>query len=265
MITRDELVNEGARDELVNEEARDELVKEEVRGSIKNSVSSVFSASSVYIYIFLRTLCLVAVTVYFTSAGSRLGSLYLDANALLMQFFIIYSYFTDGLANAAEALSGEYVGRQDRVGLLRVIRQLFLWGFGLALVFTLLYAVCGSWFLSLLTNQQAVLETARPYLPWLVAVPCVAFAAFVWDGVYIGMTLTRRMFLSMLVSAIVFFVLWFALGNRYGNHALWLAFLAYLATRSLMQTLLWPPTVAWRARWWGPCRSSGTRPGDRRI
>jgi len=191
---------------------------------------------AVYRDIFLRTLCLVAVTVYFTSAGSRLGTLYLDANALLMQFFIIYSYFTDGLANAAEALSGEYVGRRDGVGLRRVVRQLFCWGVALALVFTVVYAVGGQWFLSLLTNQQEVLQTARPYLPWLVAVPLVALPAFIWDGVYIGMTLTGRMFLSMLVSAIVFFVLWFLLGPS--NHVLWFAFLAYLATRSLMQTVL---------------------------
>ena len=209
-----------------------------------------FSLFTLHFSLFMRTLCLVAVTVYFTTAGSRLGGLYLDANALLMQFFIIYSYFTDGLANAAEALSGEYVGRQDGVGLRLVVRSLFCWGLGLALVFTVLYATCGSWFLSLLTNQQPVLETACPYLPWIVAIPLVALAAFIWDGVYIGMTATRRMFLSMLVAAIVFFVSWFLLhsftqaqgdyllGPRFGNHALWFSFLAYLGTRSLMQTLL---------------------------
>ena len=199
--------------------------------------------------LFLRTLCLVAVTVYFTTAGSRLGGLYLDANALLMQFFIVFSYFTDGLANAAEALSGEYVGRRDREGLLRVVRQLFLWGFGLALVFTALYASCGSLFLSLLTHQQAVVQTAHAYLPWVVAIPLVAFCAFVWDGVYIGMTRTTHMFVSMLVSALVFFASWFLLhhftqsqadfrASQLGNHALWFSFLAYLATRSLMQTVL---------------------------
>ncbi|MBQ6190117.1 MAG: MATE family efflux transporter [Bacteroidaceae bacterium] len=199
--------------------------------------------------LFLRTLCLIAVTVYFTTAGSRLGGLYLDANALLMQFFIVFSYFTDGLANAAEALSGEYVGRRDREGLLRVVRQLFLWGFGLALVFTALYASCGSLFLSLLTNQQAVVQTAHAYLPWVIAIPLVAFCAFVWDGVYIGMTRTTHMFVSMLVSALVFFASWFLLhhftqsqadfrASQLGNHALWFSFLAYLATRSLMQTVL---------------------------
>ena len=212
------------------------------KGEGLSAIKSLPSFGGVGGGLFLRTLCLMAVTVYFTTAGSRMGSLYLDANALLMQFFVIFSYFTDSLANAAEALCGERVGRHDRAGLLAVVRSLFRWGFALALVFTLLYAVAGSWFLSLLTSHQEVLLTARPYLPWLVAVPVVSLPAFIWDGVYIGMTATRRMFLSMLVAAIVFFALWFLLGSGYGNHALWLSFLAYLATRSLLQTLLFRPT-----------------------
>lgn len=207
-------------------------VKGEYCKSIKNSVSSV------YVYIFLRTLCLVAVTVYFTTAGSRMGTLTLDANAILMQFFIVYSYFTDGLANAAEALSGNYLGRQDSSGLRLIIRRLLLWGFCLALFFMVLYASIGSYFLYILTNQQEVVSFALHYLPWVVVIPLMAFSAFIWDGVYIGMTLTRQMFQSMLASSIVFFVLWLVLESSYGNHALWLAFVAYLGTRSLMQTIL---------------------------
>lgn len=206
----------------------------------ETSVRSVLSVFSVYIYIFLRTLCLVAVTVFFTSAGSRMGTLTLDANTLLMQLFIVFSYFTDGLANAAEALSGEHVGKKDRAGLLATVGGLFRWGFVLAFLFTVVYAAAGPWLLSLLTNQQAVTSFALSYLAWIVTVPLVSVAAFVWDGIYIGMTLTRRMFLSMFLSAIVFFVLWFLLGPRFGNHALWLSFLSYLATRSLMQTALFP-------------------------
>lgn len=40
--------------------------------------------------IFLRTLCLIAVTTYFTAAGSAQGNMVLAANTLLMQFFIIF-------------------------------------------------------------------------------------------------------------------------------------------------------------------------------
>ena len=193
---------------------------------------------SVNVDLFVRSLCFMGVYFGYSAIAARFGDTALAVASLMMNLLMVFSYFTDGLANAAEALSGKFVGRGDRQGLRVIVRQLFCWGGGLALFFTLCYVFGGSWILSILTNQQAVVRTALAYMVWVYAVPFVALAAFVWDGVYIGMTATRQMFLSMFVAAIVFFALWFLLGNRYGNHALWLAFLAYLATRGLMQTLL---------------------------
>ena len=46
--------------------------------------------------IFLRTLCLVAVTLFFTSAGAGQGEIILAVNTLLMQLFTLYSYIMDG-------------------------------------------------------------------------------------------------------------------------------------------------------------------------
>ncbi len=60
--------------------------------------------------IFLRTVCLVAVNLFFTAAGSRESTLVLAVNTLLMTLFTIFSYFMDGFAYAAEALSGKYYG-----------------------------------------------------------------------------------------------------------------------------------------------------------
>lgn len=232
------LLSSSKERELLRDAFRKRLSKrnERVALSLDNLRFWRTKEGTLYRDLFLRTLCLVGVTVYFTTAGSRMGTLTLDANALLMQFFMLYSYFTDALANAAEALSGEYLGRRDGAGLRGVVRQLFAWGGCFALVFTLLYATAATPILHLFTNQTEVIAYARPYLPWVIAIPLVSLAAFIWDGVYIGLTLTSRMFLSMLVSAIVFFALWLLLGP--GNHALWFSFVAYLATRSLMQTVL---------------------------
>lgn len=232
------LLSSSKERELLRDAFRKRLSKrnERVALSLDNLRFWRTKEGTLYRDLFLRTLCLVGVTVYFTTAGSRMGTLTLDANALLMQFFMLYSYFTDALANAAEALSGEYLGRRDGAGLRGVVRQLFGWGSCFALVFTLLYATAATPILHLFTNQTEVIAYARPYLPWVIAIPFVSLAAFIWDGVYIGLTLTSRMFLSMLVSAIVFFALWLLLGP--GNHALWFSFVAYLATRSLMQTVL---------------------------
>ena len=64
--------------------------------------------------IFLRTLCLVAVTLFFTSAGASQGEIILAVNTLLMQLFTLFSYVMDGFAYAGEALSGRYIGAHNR-------------------------------------------------------------------------------------------------------------------------------------------------------
>ena len=73
--------------------------------------------------IFLRTLCLVAVTLFFTSAGAAQGDMTVAANALLMQFFTILSYIMDGLAYAAEALTGKHIGARDAASLQTTVRR----------------------------------------------------------------------------------------------------------------------------------------------
>lgn len=186
--------------------------------------------------IFFRTLCLVAVTTYFTSRGAEQGDVILAVNTLLMQLFTLYSYIMDGFAYAGEALTGRYVGAHNRVDLERMIRALFAWGIGLALTFTLLYGIGGSSFLGLLTNEREVLNASSDYFYWVLAIPLAGMAAFLWDGIYIGATASRQMLYSMLVASASFFLLQGLLQQQMGNHALWMAFIVYLFLRGLVQT-----------------------------
>ena len=96
--------------------------------------------------IFFRTLCLIAVTVFFTSTGAAYGDVVLAVNALLMQLFTLYSYFMDGFAYAGEALTGKYIGAKDNQSLRLTIRHLFKCGIALSLLFTLLYGAGGKAF-----------------------------------------------------------------------------------------------------------------------
>ena len=143
--------------------------------------------------IFLRTLCLIAVTTFFTSTGARQGDVILAVNTLLMQLFTLFSYIMDGFAYAAEALSGRYIGACDLKQLRYAVRNLFGWGIGMSLLFTLLYGAGGKNFLGLLTNDSQVIQMAGNYFYWVLAVPLVGFAAFLWDGILIGATATRQM------------------------------------------------------------------------
>ena len=186
--------------------------------------------------IFLRTLCLIGVTTFFTSTGARQGDVILAVNTLLMQLFTLFSYIMDGFAYAGEALSGRYVGACDLVRLRRAVRALFGWGVGLSLLFTLLYMIGGEGFLGLLTNDKVVIQTASHYFYWVLAIPLAGFAAFLWDGILIGATATRYMLWAMLVASGSFFLIYYVFSGATNNHMLWLACLVYLALRGVMQT-----------------------------
>ncbi len=188
--------------------------------------------------IFFRTLCLVIVTMFFTSAGAAQGEIVLAVNTLLMQLFTLFSYIMDGFAYAGEALAGRYIGAKNQTGLRNTVHHLFYWGFGLSLVFTILYAAGGKEFLGLLTNDTSVISASDTYFYWALIIPLAGFSAFLWDGIFIGATATRQMLYSMLVASASFFGVYYAFHPLLGNHALWLAFLVYLSLRGIVQTLL---------------------------
>lgn len=183
--------------------------------------------------IFLRTCCLVAVTLWFTRSGATQGSEILAANTLLMQVFTLFSYFIDGFAYSGEALCGRYLGERNDIDLRRCINVLTAIGAAISLIFTTIILIAGRYGLALLTNDQSVIDTAMQYFPFVLAIPIAGFMAFVYDGVCIGLTMTRSMLQSMLLSSAVFFVVWFYFTPQSGNYALWAAFLLYLLVRSI--------------------------------
>ncbi|MBD5322904.1 MAG: MATE family efflux transporter [Bacteroides sp.] len=188
--------------------------------------------------IFLRTCCLIAVTVWFTRVGSGQGVTVLAVNTLLMQFFILFSYFMDGFAFAGESLCGNCLGAADRPQLHRCIRALIGWGAGVAVIFTTIYYICGEWIMQLLSSDNNVIDASKEYFNWVLLIPAVGFLAFTWDGVYIGITRTREMLMSMLFSTAIYFILYATLYPHLGNHGLWIAFLSYLLTRGIVLHVL---------------------------
>jgi MATE family multidrug resistance protein len=185
--------------------------------------------------IFLRTLCLLAVTSFFTFAGTRQGDLILAANALLMQFFLLFSYFMDGFAYAGEALCGKAWGGAKWDAFQRTTRYLFIWGGTLSVIVTLVYYLAGTQLLTALTDHPSVVECAQAYLPYVSLIPLISFPAFLYDGIFIGITFTSGMLRALAVATLIFFALHLLLFPSMGNTALWLAFLAYLGTRGIVQ------------------------------
>ena len=160
-------------------------------------------------------------------------------NLLLLEFISLSAYGIDGLAFAAESISGKYFG-MGRLDLLkRSINVAFQIGMLIGLIGSLVFLVFGKSILELLTDQQEVIQAAIPYLPWIIVAPIIHSVAFIWDGVYIGCTASKQMKWSLLISTFLIFLPSYYFFNLFlGNHGIWLAFTLFMISRGVIQTVL---------------------------
>ena len=183
--------------------------------------------------IMIRSVALITAFALFVRQGAQFGPVTLAANAVLMNFFLVASYYLDGFATAAEQLAGRAIGARYRPAFERAVRLTLLWGFGLAGTTTLFFLVLGPAVVDLLTTSPEVRAATRPFILWAAITAVVGVLAFQMDGVYIGATWSRDMRNMMLLSLLLFVALIVVLVPVIGNHGLWLALLAFLGARGV--------------------------------
>ncbi len=208
------------------------------------SISEMFNLSKLKTFykvnsnIFIRTLALLFVLSFFTAESAKFGDSILAANTILLQMWIITAYAVDGFAFAAESLVGKFIGAKDFDKLKLSIKYLFVWGFGIGLLFTLVYLTVGDIIITLFTNNKVVIELASVFLFWTIISQLINCISFIWDGIYIGAIKTKVMRNSMLFSAFAVFLPTYYLTKGYlGNNSLWLALTLFMIIRALSLTL----------------------------
>lgn len=188
--------------------------------------------------IFIRTIVLISVISFFTMKSAEISDRVLAVNTILLQYLLLFSFIMDGFAYSAEALAGKYFGAKEKLMLNRLLKYIFVWGAILSIVFTILYLAFKNELLYLLTDNKLVIKDAKPYLFWVSLIPLASFAGFLWDGIYIGITASKQMRNTMLISAmLVFFPLYYLLVDKISNHALWLSMVLFLLSRGITQTI----------------------------
>ena len=187
----------------------------------------------------IRSFLLIISIAFFTNQSAKLGDNILAINMILLQSFYIFSYFSDGFAYAGEALTGRYIGSKDAVSLKKTIKLLLIWGFSISIPFTILYGLFPSTFVKIISNDPNILEQIQPYYVYMIIIPIITFAAFIWDGIYIGATASKAVRNTMIIASIfVFLPAWYILVPSLENHGLWIAFLCFMLTRGIVMTLM---------------------------
>ena len=194
--------------------------------------------------ILVRSVLLQLCFTTFLFLGAGFGDVTLAANQVLLQFLSITAYALDGFAFAAETLVGQAVGARRVADVRRATRLALLWGFIGAGLLALVFAVAGGPIIDLMATAPEVRAEARAFLWWLVAAPVIGTAAWTWDGVFIGATLTRTMREVMLVCALIYLGALAVLVPAMGNHGLWAALMVLNGVRSVLMARRYPEAEA---------------------
>ena len=91
---------------------------------------------------------------------------------------------------------------------------------------------------SLYTSQQEVINTAMIFIIWIIISPVINSVSFIWDGIYFGVTATRQMLNSMIISTLIFFLpVYYLTKDLLGNHSIWFSLTLFMVVRGLTLTL----------------------------
>lgn len=194
--------------------------------------------------IMIRSVLLQVGFTTFVFLGARMGDVTLAANQVLMQFLSIISYALDGFAFAAETLVGQAVGARALDQARRAGRLAMGWGFAGGVALAAVFAVAGPWIIDLMTTAPDVRLEARHFLIWVVAAPVIGVFAWIYDGIFIGATLTAQMRRTMLLSACIYAAALAVLVPVFGNHGLWAALTVFFAARGVTMWRAYPALAA---------------------
>lgn len=194
--------------------------------------------------ILIRTFVLIGSFAIMTRIGTSFGAITLAANAVLMNFFLLSGYYLDGLANAAEQITGRAIGAQYRPAFDRGLKLTIFWSFGLAAIISGFFYFAGPYLISVLTSSPEVQAAAETYLPWAAVTGLTGALAFLMDGVFIGATWSVDMRNRMLMSFAGYLAMLAIFVPMFGNHGLWLAMNAFLLLRGFFLAVLVKPRAA---------------------
>ena len=104
---------------------------------------------------------------------------------------------------------------------------------------TLLIYAFGETLIGLIATNPDVRSYAGHYLIYAALTPFAGAMAFAFDGIFIGATWTKAMRNLMLVALAFYFVA-FAIVKDWGNPGLWIAILIFLSVRGIGQLIAYP-------------------------
>ena len=197
----------------------------------KNKMLRLFSLNK---DIFIRTLILTLSFAWITRLSAQSGDLVLAANAILLQVLSISAFALDGVAVAAETLSGQAAGRRDWRGFSIIVKRTAVVSYGLALLLSAIWWLIMPTYLGFMTNIDSVFTLASAYQNYAILLPLIGVGAYWLDGIFFGLTSGHVIRNAALLLALIFLPLSWLLYQQYAMTGIWLSVWCLLLLRLLI-------------------------------
>ena len=181
----------------------------------------------------LRSILLLLAFGAFHSVSVRQNSDLLAANALLLHLQTLQAFILDGFAHAMVAMVGQALGAKDKLQLQITLKVGWQYSTCASVIIAILYLLFFTPLISCFTTHMNIIATAQSYWMWAVISPICSAPCFLLDGVMIGATLSRTMFIAMGISVICYLICLFILPIMLGNHGIFLSLMIFMLLRAL--------------------------------
>ena len=189
--------------------------------------------------LFARTIALNICYYLGNRYATGYSTAHIGAHSIAMQLWLFSAFFIDGYAAAGSVLVGRLNGERNWRDLHRVswqvVRMSVVVGAALAAIYGIGYTRIGPLF----TSDARVLALLGGVLWMVIITQPINAVAFAFDGIYKGLGNGKILRNVLLASTFLVFVpvAWGADALGWQLHAVWSAFLAWMAVRGLLLAL----------------------------
>lgn len=182
---------------------------------------------------YVRTISLNLALYQTTRMASAMGEAVMAAHTIAMNIWLFSSFFIDGYANAANALSGRLFGERNMVGLKVLTRKIVWISIGIGVLLGTTYAIGYRAIPSFFTEDPLVKHYFLSIFWMVIIMQPINGIAFAYDGIFKGLGEAKLLRNALLISTFLIFFpfVWITKMFDWGFYAVWGSLMVWMMSR----------------------------------
>ena len=186
-----------------------------------------YNKLKLHIDMFIRTICIVIVINMLIAMSSKLGTLILVANIILLQFKGFVTYCFEGVATATAIIARKSMESKNKYLLQETHRLTMKTVMYLSVGWGVFYQLERIEIINCVTQIEELKSTIRSYDGWIMMYAIIGGWGLSSNGLYRGVNQTKPIRYAYIIALVIFVVSCLSIKTYLYNHGLWLALVLF--------------------------------------